>query len=178
MAQNKIGDKLVPDAVGQRNPAWANKKLGFSSSTLGGYGCLMTAFGMLCGKNTDEMNEAFKSHNLFVQQNLAATFDIRKAGAMGVSAPTYLGRWNDPVPEETLEQIREHLRKPNGYAIFEVDISTRPALQQHFVTGIGVDSNGIVINDPWYGDTVSLSPRYGRTDGIAIYRAWLYTKTQ
>ncbi len=180
---NPVPPKPIPVGIvipplNQRDPKWSGKMLGFSNSTtLGGYGCLITCFAMLGDKRVDEMNELYKSHNLFVQDNLAATFDVNLAGIKGVSKPEYLGKFTDAVSDSVMAQLRSHLRTPDGFAIFEVDISASPSLQQHFVLGVGVRDGNIVINDPWWGDKALLAPRYGSTDAIAIYRIWLYTKS-
>ena len=169
---------IIIPPLNQRDPKWASKMLGWSNSTtLGGYGCLITCFAMLADKRVDEMNELFKSHNMFVQQNLAATFDLNLVGMHNSSKPQYLGKFTSAVPDDVMNTLKNHLRKLDGFAILEVDISTSPSLQQHFVLGVGVRDGKVVINDPWWGDKATLSPRYGSTDAIAIYRIWLYTKS-
>lgn len=114
----------------QRDPKWANEKLGFGSTTIGGYGCKLTSFAMLDGRTPTELNTLFKEKGCFSGDLLD---DKKCAQALGW---TFIIRTTDS-PSTTP-------------CIAEVDMSPSPGKQQHFVVW---QDGGII--DPWTGQTRS-----------------------
>lgn len=110
----------------QRDPKWANEKLGFGSTTIGGYGCKLTSFAMLDGRTPSELNALFKKEGCFSGDLLD---DKKCAQALGW---TFIIRTTDS-PSTTP-------------CIAEVDMSPSPGKQQHFVVW-----QGDTILDPWTG---------------------------
>ena len=52
--------------IGQRDPRWASKPLGFGSGTIGDFGCTLTCLTALAGRNNvSETNDLFKSNGAF-----------------------------------------------------------------------------------------------------------------
>ncbi len=158
----------------QRDPRWKDKPLGTSISTLGGYGCLVTCFAMLAGLMPDSMNAEMVKRNMFYQQNLAATFDISPINPKVKFLGTY-GRYYGDVPVADMKKLTDHLQSGQP-AILEVDINAaQQGLQQHFVLATGIVNGKIVCNDPWIGNNAPVSPRYGSTESLAIWRFILYS---
>lgn len=114
----------------QRDPKWSSEKLGFGSTTIGGYGCKLTSFAMLDGRTPSELNTLFKEKGCFSGDLLD---DKKCAQALGW---TYMLRTTDS-PSTTP-------------CIAEVDMSPSPGKQQHFVVW---QDGGII--DPWTGQTRS-----------------------
>lgn len=54
----------------QKDPRWANTRLGSSRLTIGGYGCAITALGILAGKTPLEVNQILLDGGGFAQGNL------------------------------------------------------------------------------------------------------------
>lgn len=114
----------------QKNPQWANEKLGFGSTKIGGYGCKLTSFSCIDGRTPSELNTVFKEKGCFSGDLL---IDEKCAEALGW---TLLPRTTDEP--STLP------------CIAEVDMSPAPGKQQHFVVW---QDGGII--DPWTGQTRS-----------------------
>ena len=114
----------------QRDPQWGNEKLGFSESKIKDFGCKLTSFAMLDGRNPSELNTVFKEKGCFSGDLL---IDEKCAEALNW---TLLPRTTD---------------KPSTLpCIAEVDMSPAPGKQQHFVVW---QEGGII--DPWTGQARS-----------------------
>ncbi len=175
---------IVP--LSQRDPRWAKTLLGNSStSTIGAYGCLVTSMAMLAGLTPDVLNTRMKPRGFQPAGSAcpacAATFDVQKfvpgAPALDRATASYPTR---PFPRTEIDQLIAYLREGRA-AILEVDMIPYPRNNkpdQHFVLAVGAygsaGSEQIVINDPWFGDQVTLTPRYGTTLGAALVRAIYY----
>lgn len=168
--------------MGQRDPRWAKKPLGTSTSTLGGYGCLVTSGAMMAGLLVDEFNAALVKAGAFVgpgDGRLRRPFDFKKWTRLG---PAYIRESRRfptrPFPVDEIAYLLDHLEE--GYpAIIEVDMQPGGDQQQHFVLAVGAfgrvkNDAQVVINDPWFGDQVTLAPRYGTTLARAIVGAVYY----
>ena len=167
---------VVP--VAQRNPLWRNAKLGFSETTIGSYGCLVTSMGMVAGVNPIEMNARMKAAKGF-NGNLVANFDVSK---FVDGAPKLIRTTSKyasvPFPQDEIDHLISRLRMDKP-AILEVDMNIATATQdQHFVLAVGAYGFGslkhILINDPWYEDQTTICPRYGGTLARALVRAIYY----
>lgn len=178
--------------LGQRDPRWSSVLLGHSTSTIGGYGCLLVCFTMMGRVEPPAMNTCLKANGGFSGAYIAS-FDIRKCAPnielLG-KYPTAVSKWTGPVPDADMARLRAHLATGQP-AVIEVDLMPDPDLDQHFVLAVGLDTAGrILVNDPWprylnetpprYGDQVLLGDRYGGTqdsEAVAIWRYWLYEET-
>jgi hypothetical protein len=165
--------------LSQRDPRWANVLLGNSrTSTIGAYGCLLTAMTMVAGwDDVARMNDCRTRTGGFQAEPygaFAANFDLSacepRAKLIRVSA-----KWTGPVPIAPLAELIAHLRSGNP-AIIEVDMSVAPGQQQHFVTAVGVDDSGhILIHDPWpITPALERLDKYGGDYAKAIWRFILY----
>lgn len=113
----------------QRDPRWANVKLGFGSTTIGSHGCFVTSLSMMVNKRPDEVNEILKKNGGF---NGDLVVSEKAAQALGLE---YFGKEYDinKVPDwyPNIKEVRM-----NGY--------------QHFVLRIFEDGKKFII-DPWTG---------------------------
>lgn len=158
----------------QRDPKWANKKLGFGNCTLGTDGCLVTSLAMLAtyyGKETDpdRLNEDLKKVNgfsgaLYIWKSISKIYEDIKNVRM-IWTP-------DPVTDDQFSEIDEHL-EGGQLIILEVDWNPNTvAVENHFVLLIGKSSNGYDIADPWTGQLERLS-KFGSAK-YAIQKYILY----
>lgn len=172
--------------LSQRDTRWAKTLLGNSNtSTIGAYGCLVASMAMLAGLTPDVLNMRMKPRGFQPAgsscEACAATFDVQKfvpsAPALASVTASYPTR---PFPKTEITQLVAHLRE-GKLAIVEVDMVPYPRnnqIDQHFVLAVGTygfdGAEQIVINDPWFGDQTTLTPRYGATLQAALVRAIYY----
>lgn len=164
---NKLGKPLtdwmamrLPIApLSQRDRRWADVKLGTSTSTIGGYGCLITDATMmanfLLGKNITPAdlnawliaNGGYHDFNLFVW-GIMNKLDTRLSFGY---------RYNYAA----LDKIDEQLAKGMPVVI-NVDLNPATSyLDEHWVLVIGKENGSYIINDPWYGLTMPFEKNYG-----------------
>ena len=173
--------------IDQRNPHWAKTLMGLSKdSTLGQYGCLVSCFSMLAKVDPLAMNRAMIANGAYQAGNCpacAATFDIKR---FMVNAPPILDVTNSypyaPFPAASSKRLVDHC-KAGGVAVLEVDINpNNSGHDQHFVLAVSAFGSGgvdnVVINDPWFGDQTTLTPRYGLTLARALVRVIFYEGTR
>jgi len=164
-----IGQINIP-MFSQKNSRWANNKLGTSNTTIGDYGCLITATAMVLkyfGKDTDpgRLNKDLVKANGYENGNLLRYDAITTIYSdIVVDWDLFL---NNP-DNETIDSVLERGLLP----IVQVDFDTTThALEQHWVVIIGKDSAGYKIIDPIDGTTTYLS-RYGNK----TYRMVVFVK--
>lgn len=180
--------------LGQRDPKWARVLLGNSqSSTIGGYGCLVTSMAILAGCTPDRINEGLRANGGFQAEprggyityaGFTTAFEAasRACGARTVrfhhmSTKLAVGQ---PRPFGWLETLMDWLKE--DHAIVEVDMDIKTTKQeQHFVAALpGKSAGNIEIIDPWdktgdsYGRRQMLLPEYGRDVSSAVWRYILY----
>lgn len=156
----------------QRDDLWKSKKLGNSTVTLGGYGCLVTCLAMVAkyyGKETTpgELNTALcgvkgfanvagvvmgTNSDRYIWQSLTKVYgDIKET--RNVATP-------GPVTDSQFADMEAEL-KAGRPVIIEVDmIPATSGVDMHFVVLMGKEGDTWIVADPWYGDTASLT-RYG-----------------
>lgn len=161
----------------QRDPRWKDIPIGESKLTIGGYGCLITAIGMMLGE------DPVSAHNKLVQAGLIGyptclaclnSFYVERAWPRQVETVYISRRFPQPVPDNELNKLISHLASEEP-AIVEVDIRPQTRrLDQHFVLAVGMKGDLIIVHDPWIGEKISLTPRYGKTNAQAVWRFILY----
>ena len=124
--------------LSQRDPKWANEKLGTSNTSVGNFGCTITALTMLAGLDSvSDTNSRLKGVNGFSNGNLLIWSKIESA------IPWLKFKWrgysyeNDPV-KTAISQAGGCLVEVNGAPI---------GGSKHWVLYIG---DGKMI-DPWDG---------------------------
>jgi len=171
--------------LSQRDPRWAGKKLGFTTGgeTIGSHGCLITCMTKMLGRaDVGAFNDELTSRRMFVAGTGLVFLDLAAFGfKLAHNSPLF-----DKVemPIEWMGRLGAHL-KAGTPAIIGVDFQPWPSNAQydeHYVLATGIDGKGqIQIADPWptpdEAAPLTLSPRYGKTNGIAVCRVLLYEPT-
>lgn len=122
--------------VSQRDPKWANVKLGTSTTTIGGYGCTITSLGYLVGLTPDKVNERMLAVGGYSNGNLVLWGKVQEA--IGVTCYRYTSYDNSKVAESITA---------NGAVLGEVDASAIGGTGKHWVVMIGNKK----VQDPWTG---------------------------
>lgn len=155
--------KLIVKKFSQRDPKWANEKLGTSGVTIGDYGCALTCLAMLeCyyGFDTDplQLNQLFIEKGVYANRNLISWYVIDKANEY-VKLTEWIHCETTPAP---LKRIDEELNAGRP-VICDVDTNPmEPGEQMHFVVVIGKTEDGhYIINDPWTGEEYFFDAKYG-----------------
>lgn len=162
----------------QRDPRWANDRLGTSDSSMGGWGCLVTA-------------------NATVYKYLGIDIDPGRLNKLMISwngyEATNLWRWWTPTlylpvkwerePAGTTARARidlvRSLTERGIPPILCVDFNlAQTDLQSHFVVGLGVTADkDIIIMDTWDGTVKLFSKEFGNPLW-GIWRVDTYTRKE
>lgn len=162
----------------QRDPRWANLKLGNSQSSFGDYGCLLCCFASMandCDKTVTppQLNELLKEKNLYVEGDLLNDWVIENVYPdIKFLETKYYG---DVYAD--LGYIREKLSE-GKLLIAGIDfypLTDYP--DYHFVRIISSDDNGFKIMDPWYAEANQYISKYYGSAGRAILKVMVYQYT-
>jgi len=149
---------LKVEPFSQKDPRWANIQLGTSTSTIGGYGCLITCASMMLkylGFDTDparlntwlKNNAGYASVNLFVWDSLERLYPRLKF------TNRYVGAQLDKIDETLLKGVP---------VIINVDyVPSTPYIEQHWVIVVGKEGGSYIIIDPRNGQLVRFEELYG-----------------
>lgn len=168
--------KLSIQPLSQRDERWKLKRLGFSTLTLGGYGCVVVCLSMICqyfGKDTDpaKLNEALKSvkgfsGGLIIWNKLSEVYPDIKLEKI-IECPT---------THAPMSEVDYWLLEKKCPVIVWVDFNPDQAIQQHFVLIVGKDEQGnYLINDPWTGETYYLHAKYPPSAKLSILGLRIYS---
>jgi hypothetical protein len=143
----------------QRDIRWASHPLG-TRSTIGAHGCLMTCAAMVCNKfghmeNPLQLNDWLTSHNGYLDGNLYLWAKVEELYPdMKFSGFVY-----NPTPAQIASAIRA-----GTLPVLYVDFNdTTPQIEMHWVLGIGVLGDEVIIADPWTGGIGKLSEMYPKS---------------
>ena len=153
---------------GQRDPRWANVKLGRSQTTIGQEGCLMTCAAQMLTElgnhlTPPELNAWLIENNGFIGGNRFVfgaldKFGLLKFRMVGNCVST-------PAPMLVLDAVLNS----GGFVIAQVDFAPGGSVQQHWVLYRGQGQ----ITDPLHGDTAPIT-RYGKDAATAIVGYAIY----
>lgn len=136
----------------QTDPAWKAKLLGFDkSSTIGGYGCLLTSIVMLASgygvnETPDSVNEKMKGVGGFSAGTAFLVPGAIPSVLPGIRYITYSNCGGAPAP---LAEIDGWLGRGKP-VIIEVDWSPQAGVQTHYMLVYGKDSNNdYLVYDPY-----------------------------
>jgi 5S rRNA maturation endonuclease (ribonuclease M5) len=167
--------KLPIEPLSQNDVRWKLKKLGTSTSTIGGYGCNLVCHSMMLRYYKhefipDALNQLYIEKGVYQDQNLINFWAIPNVFP-DITADQFIQCPTDPAP---LTLIDEYLNK-NKPVILLVDFDMKTqGLQSHFVLAIGKDNNDYLVNDPWTGETYWFTSKYG-DPALNIYGLRLYS---
>jgi GH25 family lysozyme M1 (1,4-beta-N-acetylmuramidase) len=149
--------------LSQRDPRWANDKMGNSSCTVGRFGCLITSITMALrwfGKDIDvkELNRWLSANGGYVNGTGNLYWGAIPELYSDIYMHTSINCVSIPAPLDKIDALLAQ----NIPVIVEVDFNpaTTP-IDQHWVLLIGKQGDDYIVNDPWYGDTGSFKQRYG-----------------
>lgn len=144
--------------LSQRDPRWAEKKLGASSLTIGRYGCTTTCCSMLsdyfgCYTSPDQI-AAHKDWYTPEGLVLWIRFKFEKMKFT----------WRDYKRDDA--KIKEALKDPNQAVILQVDNGS------HWVVALSATwfGNSYMIADPWDGTKCDVIKRYKNITGAAFFQ--------
>lgn len=151
----------------QRDERWKDHALG-TKSTIGNHGCLMTCAAMVCNKfghmeNPLELNDWLTSHGGYLDGNLYLWDAIERL----YPDMKFDGFVYQPTTAQIISKIRSGIMP---ILCVDFDDST-PLLDMHWVVGIGIMGNDVIIGDPWTGTIGMLSEEYaGKSVRFGSYR--------
>ena len=157
--------KNLPVLYSQRDPKWAAQRLGtVNGSTIGDFGCYVTAFAMLACYYGHTLTPAdldniltdkgyYVSGNLMQDKNLQSVF----ADCIYQGSISYAN-----VPAD-LNKLKDLLADANTMVVLEVDFNpSLVGVQTHFVVAVSCDGSTVKIADTWTGTIKTLdSSNYG-----------------
>jgi len=143
-------------AISQRDPRWADEKLGTSAETIGGYGCLITDIAMMANEAGDpvtpsELNARLIKAGGYADGNLLIFADVSKA-ANALTMTKLISCEEIPAP---MDEIDARLAAGEMAAV-EVWFE-RARKNKHWVLLYGKAGNSYLIADPWDGQLKRLS---------------------
>jgi len=140
--------------MGQQESGWASMNLGTSPASIGSDGCAITAVAMMLryyGIDTDPgaLNAWLTANGGYAYDDQLIWDAVTNYSAGQVAFSAWLG------PDLNAIQTELDAGRP-------VVAEVRLGGNQHFVllTGYATEG-GLLINDPWFADTVRFSDRYG-----------------
>jgi lysozyme len=160
--------------LSQQDPRWKAVKLGTSTSTIGGYGCLLTCATMMLNyyghpHTPETLNTLLNKNGGYLSGNLFVWGVINKLYP-DITLDKYIDCANVAAP---LNKIEDALRA--GYpAIVQVDYNPyTTAMDMHFVLIIGKQGSSYMMIDPIDGTIRKFEDRYG-LPARHIYRIAIY----
>lgn len=161
----------------QKDPKWANIKLGTSNVTIGGYGCLISSVSSVLtywGKdiNPAQLNDGLNKVGGYQDGNLL------KFNAIEKLYPDIKMDWNNYLKSGITKERIDAILATNHPVIVQVDYNpATTVMDQHWVVIIGKSAKGYTIMDPITGKCEEFSERYGDPKDH-IYRVVTYTKEE
>jgi GH25 family lysozyme M1 (1,4-beta-N-acetylmuramidase) len=146
-------------AYNQRDIRWAAHPLG-TKSTIGAHGCLMTCASMVCNhfghvSNPLQLNQWLTDNEGYLDGNLFLWAAIERL------YPDM--KFDGFVYSPTTAQIRAAIQA-GTLPILYVDFDDKtPLIEMHWVLGIGVTDDDVLIADPWTGTIGKLSEMYPKS---------------
>lgn len=159
-----VSNKIIHKTYSQSDPRWKNKQLGTSNTTIGGYGCLITAVSMLLtnlGKNInpEQLNRELVRVGGYVGGNRFVYDSLKKIYPdIAVDWDNFINCETTPAP---LDKIRTLLRNTRP-VIVKVDYKPETfPVDEHWVLIDGIEGEDFWITDPIDGERILFSARYG-----------------
>ncbi len=151
--------------LGQRDTRWASQRLGtVNSTTIGSDGCVITCHAMSMTARGKEFtpstidnflteNKLYYEGNKWIPVNSTKVWDQYKFIKIVYCETT-------PAP---INEIIQSIDKGQTPTLWLINGGIR-----HNVLAVGYDGNHIIVNDPWMGDQVYISHRWGNDSQVIL----------
>jgi len=166
----------LPAIFSQRDSAWSSKLLGYNTNpvySIGGYGCLITCFGMYINQNPNWVNDTLKANSGYAPGT--GNFIWSKCTVLGLNQTYQSPYYSDPVTFQGITKMKALLDEGKPL-VTHIDFDPRDADDdQHWLLVYGYDDNNVFYAaDPWTGTLITLDV-YG---GVArcVYEWRTYDK--
>jgi len=163
--------------LNQRDPKWAKNGLGTcnpQTTTIGSDGCLITVVSEINNTTPDIVNQKLTANGGYTSGCLM-WLDV-KARVQEYKSLVYVSdNFRDvPVPDAVIAKAQSVIDNGGGI-VGQVTL----AGGTHFIRimkffGNGLHSNAI-IHDPWTGEEMAITDKYGKTAPIALIRLFGYS---
>ncbi len=150
--------------LSQTDPRWKDNPLGFDTSTIGSYGCLLTSMTMVANcygfsETPETVNEKMKKVQGF--QGALVMPAVLPAALPGIVYRNFINCQNTPAP---LAEIDASLAQGKPVVV-EVDYAPTPGLQNHWIVLYEKRGSDYLLRDPWpyppqTGEVTLLTSRY------------------
>ncbi len=146
----------------QRDSQWANIRLGtVDGTTIGQFGCYVSVLAEIARHfhkivDPETLDDYFTRNGLYIDGNLCYPGILSKA----YSDIPYIERWDFYDVPARLDMLVNSFE--DEYAI-EVDFDHNPSngTQTHFLRFVSYNNGILIVGDPWYGDEIVFTDRYG-----------------
>jgi len=164
----------VSTVYSQRDPRWSSDLLGYNTNpvySIGGYGCLISSFGMYIGMNPDIVNETLKVAGGFTTGS--GNFIWSKCSALGLAQVYQSPFYSDPVTSQGIAKIKALLDEGRPL-ITHIDFDPSDSDDdQHWILVYGYDEGDVFYAcDPWTGTRISLDVYGGVKRCVYEWRAY------
>ncbi len=159
--------------LSQRDPRWANTKIGNSNTTIGRYGCAITCLSMIsqffgCYQLPDEIAKNAKNFEddsiVWIQLNFPK-FSFRwREGSL----------WNNAENKIDMEMLKSYMAgESNKKNTEDRAVMLEVANRSHWVLALWPTyDDDILAIDPWTGKTCEVLKTYGNITGASLFVKW------
>jgi hypothetical protein len=165
----------------QRDPRWKNAQLGFGSSTIGSFGCLITCVAMMVSHALQEeitppmVNDALKVAGGYTGPNKNLMYFSKVWEIWPQLRGIGIYDWHT-IPAD-LSKVDDALEQ-GGYVLTKIDFVPGGAVNEHWVLIAFGGGDQYVIYDPWDGASHWLPPAYCKETwdaARAIFKVSMYS---
>jgi len=171
--------KNFPQLYAQRDPRWANQRLGTADGiTLGQYGCYVTSMAMLACYYGHPITPA-RLDDLYTARGIYVDGDMMPDDALHRAFPdlTLVAVHDFSNGPADLGLLRSIAADPSLTAVIGLDFDHNPAdgVQTHFSPLAGCDGVHVQLADTWYGGViVDMTVNYGPEPATTIQKVVVY----
>lgn len=175
---NDFKDLLQMPLWSQKDPRWANERMGYTYLTMGQEGCLVTnvaSYMSFFGIDTDPLryNQLLTARYGYLYDEVKKQYTNRMYWKMpeklwpGKVAMAEYSWFNNGVGWEPFAEKMIQSGRP---VLAQVDMIPGGPMNQHWVILLGKINNLWYCSDPWYGTISALNARYTGVYRIAGYQ--------
>jgi hypothetical protein len=164
----------LPAVFSQRNPIWVSDLLGYNTNpvySIGGFGCLITSFGMYVNEQPNNVNKKLQDNGGYVAGG--GNFIWSKCSVLGLTQVYQSPYYSDAVTTQGLAKMKALLDEGRPL-ITHIDFDPRdPDDDQHWILVYGYEDNDVFLAaDPWTGTLINLDVYGGVKRAVLEWRAY------